>query len=275
MGWPVFNLMTRQRSTGRRDYRLLAFTSVAVLIGGVGYLVQWIPSRGVQASPPMAVKERSGFTGLTGPHADAQPSSIEQDPAHGANNSESDSGELKQALKQADALITEKKYDDAIRALNRVRPLAGSSAQAYRLLGRALLGRGDHATARDFFAKAIDLDPTLAEAYFDHATASEGLGDRESALGGMRSFLHLVKDPDPFRLQVAQARSAIWEREAQLGRGPYGPTKGIPPGFTAEQIKRDGKGVGTMMQKPETLRPDGTMDYEMKAGERFPNLWKK
>ena len=79
-----------------------------MLIGGVGYLVQWIPSRGVQASSPMAFKERPGFTGLAAPGADAQPSSMEQDPAQGANNSESDSGELKHALKQAAALITEK-----------------------------------------------------------------------------------------------------------------------------------------------------------------------
>ena len=138
-----------------------------------------------------------------------------------------------------------------------------------------LIGRGEHAVAHDFLNRAINLDPALAEVYFDHARASEGLGDRVSALGGMRTFLHLVKDSDPFRLPVAQARSAIWEWEAQLGRGVYGPTKGVPPGFTAEQIKRDGKGVGTMMQKPETLRPDGTMDYEIKAGERHPNLWKK
>lgn len=270
MEWTAFRLMTRQRRSGRRDYRPLAFAAVVVVIAGLGYLVQWMPSRGVLATAPPVVKERAGFTGLAASGADAPRSGIEQDSTPGA-----DPGELKQALRQADALIAAEKYDDAIRTLNRVRPLAGSSAPAYHLLGRALLGRGEHAVARDFLNRAIDLDPTLAEVYFDHARASDGLGDKVSALGGMRTFLHLVKDSDPFRLPVAQARSAIWEWEAQLGRGVYGPTKGIPPGFTAEQIKRDGKGVATMMQKPETLRPDGTMDFEIKSGERFPELWKK
>ena len=26
--------------------------------------------------------------------------------------------------------------------------------------------------------------------------------------------------------------------------------------------------------RPETLRPDGTMEYEIKAGDRFPELFK-
>ncbi len=275
MGRAAFKTIERKRNPGQRDYRPLAMVAVAVMIGGVGYLVQWLPGRGVVAASQPAVKVRPGFDALPVLSAKAQPTGIEQEPNAEAKNSAVGSGTLEQALKQADALIAEKKYDDAIRTINRVRPLAGSSAQAYRLVGRALMGRGDHATARDFFAKAIDLNPTFAQAYFDHASASEGLGDLESAIGGMRSFLHIVKNPDPFRLQVAQARSAIWEWEAKLGRGPWGPTKGIPPGFTADQIKRDGKGVGTMMQKPETLRPDGTMDYEIKAGDRYPNLWKK
>ena len=271
----VFKSMEPKRNRGRPDYRPFALVALALLVGGIGYLVQRLPDRGVVAASQPAVTERPGFAGLPAPGADVRPAGIEQGPNPDEKKGTAGSGTLEQALKQADALIAEKKYDHAIRTINRVRPLAGNSAQAYRLVGRALMGRGDPATARDFFAKAIDLNPRFAQAYFDHASASEGLGDLESAIGGMRSFLHIVKNPDPFRLQVAQARSAIWEWEAKLGRGPWGPTKGIPPGFTADQIKRDGKGVGTMMQKPETLRPDGTMDYEIKTGERYPNLWKK
>lgn len=254
----------------RKDPRPWALAGLLLVILLVGGLVQWLPGRGIEASTRVPVEgHKSNLTTLG-----------EASAANLSHRSEAVQevvpvGELGLALKQASDQIEAEKFDDAIRTLNPMRPLAGNSAPTYHQLGRALIGRGEYAVARDFLRKAIDLDPTLAEVYFDHARASEGLGDRVSALGGMRTFLHLVKDSDPFRLQVAQARSAIWEWEAQLGRGPYGPTKGIPPGFTAEQIKRDGKGVGTMMQKPETLRPDGTMDYEIKAGERHLNLWKK
>ena len=256
----------------RKDLRSPAMASLLVAILLLGALVQWLPGRGIEASTRVPPEPPKPSLSTLREDAAANPSArseAAQEPAPASV------GDLRRALTQARAQVEAGKFDDAIRTLNQVRPLAGNSAQTYHQLGRALIGRGEHAVARDFLAKAIDLDPTLAEAYFDHARASEGLGDRVSALGGMRSFLHIVKNPDPFRLQVAQARSAIWEWEAQLGRGPYGPTKGIPPGFTAEQIKRDGKGVGTMMQKPETLRPDGTMDYEIRAGERHLNLWKK
>ena len=260
------------RPRGRQDYRLLALFSLVLAIVALGYFVRFLPSRGIEAVPAPVKSGQSGFAGL-GPMGPESPVAIPEEGEDLLSNVQSK--ELASALKQSESLIGAGKYDDAIRALNQVQPLAANSALAYRQLGRALLGKKDYATARDFLAKAIDLDPTLAEAYFDHAAASEGLGDLEGALGGMRSFLHLVKNADPYRLPVAQARSAIWEWEAKLGRGPWGPTKGIPPGFTAEQLKRDGKGTGVMMQKPETLRPDGTMDYEIKAGKRFPELWKK
>lgn len=251
------------------DYRLLAFAVVLAVIGGLGYLVKQVPGRGVDVS---ITPEQSAFEGLQDGIL-KPPKQIDERPVETAADAQG--GELGSALKRAVAQIGDGKHDDAIRTLNNVRPLAGDSAQAYHLLGLALLGKREYATARDFLARAIDLDPTLALAYFDHASASEGLGDLESALGGMRSYLHLEKDNDPYRLKIAQARSAIWEWEAKLGRGPWGPTKGIPPGFTADEIKRDGKGTGIKMQKPETLRSDGTMEYEIKSGERFPELWKE
>lgn len=254
----------------RKDRRPWALTGLVLAILLIGALVQWLPGRGIEVSTRVPAENSIPNLAALGEESATNPT------ARGEAVQEVDPvGELGRALKQARAQIEAGKFDDAIRTLNQMRPLAGNSAPTYHQLGRALIGRGDYAVARDFLQHAIDIDPTLAEVYFDHARASEGMGDRVSALGGMRTFLHLVKDADPFRLPVAQARSAIWEWEAQLGRGIYGPTKGIPPGFTAEQIKRDGKGVGTMMQKPETLRPDGTMDYEIKAGERHPNLWKK
>lgn len=253
----------------RKDLRWWALAALVVAVLSIGAFVQWLPGRGIEVSTRVGALPKPDLTKLrqdvSGNTLKGEESGPEAAP----------SGELERALQQARREIDAEKFDDAIRTLTRVRLLAANSAPTYHQLGRALIGRGEHSVARDFLQRAIDLEPALAEAYFDHARASEGMGDKVSALGGMRTFLHLVKDSDPFRLPVAQARSAIWEWEAQLGRGPYGPTKGIPPGFTAEQIKRDGKGVGTMMQKPETLRPDGTMDYEIKSGKRYPELWKK
>lgn len=265
--------MPRQR---RSDVRLAASLLTAAAIVGLGFAVKLMPGKGVDASALPVETKPAPFADLR----EAKPEAVKPRPevpeeTKADASGSADAKALDGALKRSATLIAAKRYDEAIVTLNQARPLAGNSAKAYQQIGRALLGKGDASTARDFFTKAIDLDPNLAEAYFDHATASESLGDLQTALGGMRSFLHLVKDANPYRLQVAQARSAIWEWEAQLGRGPWGPTKGVPPGFTAEQIKRDGKGVGVMMQKPETLRPDGTMDFEIKSGQRFPELWKK
>lgn len=177
-------------------------------------------------------------------------------------------------LAEGTKLIEAKRFDEAVQLIDRAGQLAPDEPRAYVQMGHALKGRGDFAAAQFFFERAIDLDPTFSDAYLGFAEASEGLGDLESALGAMRSFLHVVEDADPYRLKVAQARSAIWEWEAQLGRGPWGPTRGIPPGFTADEIKRDGRGVGVKMQKTDTLREDGTMDFEIKAGDRFPELFK-
>lgn len=259
------------KSTGApRDHRRGAIIAAFLLIAGFGAIVRLVPGNGIVAGDP-----GRAFDGLRMPLTPARDSGRKTEEVTPNEQDEKSKGELGRALKLAEERLNAGDHNTAIRILNKIRPLAGNSAQAYRLIGRALAGRGDNQTARDFLAKAIDLDPTLAETYFDYATVSENLGDLESALGGMRNFLHLETKNDPYRLKIAQARSAIWEWESQLGRGPWGPTKGIPPGFTAEMIKRDGKGVGVMMQKPETLRPDGTMDFEIKSGRRFPELWSK
>jgi hypothetical protein len=137
------------------------------------------------------------------------------------------------------------------------------------LLGEALEGRRDYAVARDFYVAAIDRDHYLSDAYWGVATSSEQLGELDSAIGAMRSYLHTERDPDPQRLRINQARSAIWEWESKLGRGPWGPTRGIPPGFSADEVKRDGRGVGVKMQLPETLQADGTWKNEIKHADKI------
>ena len=43
------------------------------------------------------------------------------------------------------------------------------------------------------------------------------LGDKEAALGAMRSYIHLAPPDDAY---VKKARSAIWEWGEELKRGP-------------------------------------------------------
>ncbi|WP_332672015.1 tetratricopeptide repeat protein [Aromatoleum sp.] len=266
-----------------RDVRALAFVFVAISIVSLTYLVTLLPGQGIDGSTKAAVAQetKAAFAGLEAAPAENRPEAREAaepridpgtDPA----------GHVRQAraqkaaalLAEAETLIEAGRHEAAAEVIHRAGPLAPDDPRAYFQMGRALQGKGDPAGARFYYERAIDLDPRYADAYFGFAAASDEMGDVESALGGMRSFLHVVDNPDPYRLKVAQARSAIWEWEAQLGRGPWGPTRGIPPGFTAEEVRRDGRGVGVKMQRPESRRPDGTTEYEIKAGDRFPELFK-
>lgn len=270
-----------------RDVRMLAVASLVLTIAGLAYLVTLMPGRGVEAvlkPPPAAQSRGSVFGGLQANPNAAAPNRIEEalvaeppiDPRvdpHG-HVRQARAAQAAKLLAEGVAHFDAGRYAEAVEVLDRAGQLDPENPLAYLHMGRALMGLENYPGAHLFFERAVDLDPRFAEAYFGYAEASEALGDLESALGGMRSFLHLVGDADPYRLPVAQARSAIWEWEAKLGRGPWGPTRGIPPGFTAEEIKRDGRGVAVKVPRPETLREDGTMDYEIKAGDRFPELFK-
>jgi tetratricopeptide (TPR) repeat protein len=104
--------------------------------------------------------------------------------------------------------------------------LAPRMPEAHVNMGFALLGMGRPQAAADFFRSAIDLRPTQANAYYGLALAAEAQGDLPSALGAMRSYLHLSKGDDPYR---TKARSAIWEWEQALGRhGPADATASAP-----------------------------------------------
>jgi hypothetical protein len=254
-----------------RRFRLIsaALASIAV----IGYGVSLLPSRGVDAE---ALKRQAGLpasvtedgAGVVARTESARPYEYLADPRLDPE------GHVRQArtnavsknLAEARTMLEAKNFDAAVRALNRVLALQPGHPEAHTRMGFALIGRGQYVAAGDHFMHAIDLDPYQADAYFGIAIVQEAAGNLEGAIGGMRNFLHVTDDPDPGRLQVAQARAAIWEWEAQLGRGAWGPTRGVPPGFTAEELRRDGKGVAIKMPvgKPE---PGATPNYEIRAGE--------
>jgi tetratricopeptide (TPR) repeat protein len=123
--------------------------------------------------------------------------------------------EVRQRFEQAVLMLHAHQYDHAITALHRVMELAPEMPEAHVNMGYALLGLQRADAARGFFLAAIELRPSQANAYYGLALAAEAQHDYETALGGMRSFLHLARADDPHRVR---ARSALWEWEEKLGR---------------------------------------------------------
>lgn len=259
--------VTRRRASP--DRRLVAVLATVLGTAALGYLVSLVPGRGVsgESSPASASSAApTGFDGLR-PQPTANPVPESGSPPPGpVTEAVDDAAKL---VREAQRLVATKKHDEAIRQLTEAHERLRNRGDAHMVMGDALLRRRDFALARDFFNKATTLDPTLADAYFGFAVASEELGDLESALGGMRAFLHTTRDPDPKRLKIAQARSAIWEWESKLGRGPWGPTRGIPPGFTADELRRDGRGVAAKIPLEHTKDANGVMQYEIKHADKI------
>jgi tetratricopeptide (TPR) repeat protein len=256
---------------GRRDQRRRAVSMAILGTAVLGYAIYLMPGSGVEATPRKAEK-RAALSELPPAAATsrAAPEAIPVEaPREEPEPRDPAAALASKLMKGAEAQIRAKKYDDAIRELHAAHDSLKAHPKAYLLMGRALEGKKDYETARDFYAAAIDRDVLMADAYFGFATASESLGDLEAAVGGMRNFLHVQPDADFNKLKIAQARSAIWEWESKLGRGAWGPTKGIPPGFTESELKRDGRGVGIKMPIPGSKNEDGSMKYEIKHQDKF------
>lgn len=255
----------------RRDYRLATLLLVIAVVVALGYGVSLLPSRGVQATAPqksqpaphapMGFAELKGSSGKEQDVSESEFAELVDDPANPNDQA------ARKILDEADRRIKAGSHEEAIVILNQQRALVQKYPESYLLLGRALEGRQDYTAARDFYRVAIDRKPYMADAYWGFATASEQLDDLESALGAMRSYLHTEAAVAQNQLKIAQARSSIWEWESKLGRGPWGPTKGVPPGYTASEIKRDGKGVGIKMPI-QNEQADGPAKSEMKVREK-------
>jgi tetratricopeptide (TPR) repeat protein len=258
------------KARARRDYRLLVLVAVSGSIVLLGAVVSLLTGQTPSASIEKVAPPKLLLSDIKNPIANGRSLRAEVEPPVPQIDPKDPQGNVvKQIFKEAGAQIKTKRYDEAIRTLHEARPLVQKHAESYLLLASALEGKKDYAAARDFFEAAIDRNPYLSEAYWGYATTSESLGDLAAALGAMRNYLHTEPNLDPKRLKVAQARSAIWEWESQLERGPWGPTKGIPPGFTREELKRDGRGVGIKMPIPGTEKVDGSMKYEIKHQDKF------
>ncbi len=276
------NKISATNKSHKRDLRFSAVVFLAVMVVAGGVLLQWEPEKYqesqeskdlvIPAAPhnytysekrDVSVVEEGG----EGPWLPPEEPWIDPQSDPSGHLTQALSQELRNRFKQAVTMMHAKRFDEAVVALNRFLRLEPDNADAYTNLGYAFIGKREYEAAFNAFDYATDLNPAQGNAYYGAAIALEELGNLEGALGGMRSFLHLT-DKGPGQIHVARARSAIWEWEAKLGRGDWGPTKGIPPGFTAEELRRNSEGVGIKMPNPDSADENGFMKYEIKYGKK-------
>ncbi len=84
-------------------------------------------------------------------------------------------------------------------------------------MGFALFELDQFGAARDFFDSAVEQNPYQANAYYGLALVNEQAGDLESAMGAMRSYIHLAGPNEDDRF-LRRARSALWEWESRLAK---------------------------------------------------------
>lgn len=125
--------------------------------------------------------------------------------------------EIKVRFQEAVAMLHAKRYRFALPPLQRLLELDPKMPEAYVNTGFALLGLKRYKRAEVFFQKAIDLKPYQDNAYWGLAVSLENQNDLRGALGAMRTYIHLAQPNDPY---VRRARSAIWEWQYHLKRGP-------------------------------------------------------
>lgn len=167
--------------------------------------------------------------------------------------------ELTLRFEQAVAMLHAKQYDYAMTALHRVIALSPRMPEAYVNMGYALLGLERYKAAQDFFQTAIDMRPYQGNAYWGLAIALEKKSDLPGALGAMRTYIHLAPANDPY---VRKARSALWEWESELERGPL-------PKVEAEWIQRKTKQWDDR-NSPDQDRPDAEKEaIKFKLGKMF------
>lgn len=171
------------------------------------------------------IAQKGGFPMATEPTADdvvttAAPQSASQQTAavtSPQSPEEKRLAEITTRFEQAVVMLHAKQYEHAATALHRVMELSPRMPEVYVNMGYAKLGQELPREALVFFETATELKPEQANAYWGMAVALEKSGDLAGALGAMRTFIHLSPGDDNF---ARRARSALWEWEEALARGP-------------------------------------------------------
>ena len=186
--------------------RVTVVTSLVLLLGIVGLLVT------MSRSPDLASLQPRNKVAAIDP--------AQHPRAHATAAREK---EIAKRFQEAVMMLHAKQYDYAITALHRVIELSPRMPEAYVNMGFALLGLKKYKAAGDFFNSAIDIRPYQANAYWGLAVSLEGMKDLEGALGAMRTYIHLAPSDPNSQDYVRRARSAVWEWETRLKRGPLPP----------------------------------------------------
>lgn len=103
---------------------------------------------------------------------------------------------------------------EALVSFNTASHLRPHVPEVFVNIGFSHVALGNHRSAAEAFEKALEVNPSQANAYYGLAVALEGMERMEEALGAMRTFEHLLpKDEQKFR---RLAGGAIWEWEEAL-----------------------------------------------------------
>ena len=118
-----------------------------------------------------------------------------------------------------EALLGQRKYEEAIGGLNKERPAAGEDATLLKLRGQALLGLGRAAEAREALLEAVGKAPEDPAAHLGLAQALLRLGDT----GGVQAELDKASEVGPadFAVRVARGRWLAVQRQAPAARDEF------------------------------------------------------
>lgn len=106
-----------------------------------------------------------------------------------------------------------KQYPQAVLVWNELLLINDSIPEVHVNQGFSLFEMGHIEPASKHFQRALELNSYQINAYYGLAICFEKMEDMESAMGAMRSYIHLADDNDPF---VRKAQSALWEWENDL-----------------------------------------------------------
>jgi CelD/BcsL family acetyltransferase involved in cellulose biosynthesis len=97
-------------------------------------------------------------------------------------------------LHEAQELAKKQDTDSTELALRQILEIAPDNALALHRMGGLVAGRGDYANARDFYRRAVEIEPGGDNSWAGLAAALEELGDLSGALEAARKALELIPE---------------------------------------------------------------------------------
>ena len=101
---------------------------------------------------------------------------------------------MSEKIEKAMKLFKERKYKDSIDAFHSVLETEPDNADVYNNLGVAYSCVSDFEHAENYFTKALELDPQLAQAYINLSDLYYKAGDLASAVGTLQKGSYELQD---------------------------------------------------------------------------------